>query len=217
MTQKGELLLASTRGLLPRGDVPRELCVRRDADSAPVPHSRARRGAPGELPWGSSQTLLSTSPRRPLPASWADLGPCSDSGKMGSSAWYAPGLPDVLHLPAFSQVWVSKMSSSLLRFIFAVLSLSSAQISFLFLFLEFSFSWWDPEKLSIPQRDEMGKAPGPCSELSGQARGALPTWFPGAGWSVFAGMPGTLPCPRGWLEANLEVPKPEIWEVTGGK
>ena len=191
--------------------------MRRDADSVPVPHSRARRGAPGELPWGSSQTLLSTSPRRPLPASWADLGPCSELGKMGSSAWYAPGLPDVLQLPAFSQVWVHKIISSLLLFICAWLSLSSAQASFLFLFLDFSFSWWEPANLSIPQRDEMGKAPSPCSELSGQARGALPTWFPGAGWSVVAGVPGTLPCPRGCLEANLEVPKPEIWEVAGGK
>ena len=53
--------------------IPLETCECTEMHRAPVPGSRARRGAPGELPWSSFQTLRSTTPRRPLPASSTGL------------------------------------------------------------------------------------------------------------------------------------------------
>lgn len=149
IAQKRELLLALPTGwlwhLIPMGNTLRE-CT--EVHRAPVPGSRAPWGAPGELPWSYFQNLRSTIPRRPLPASSTDL-----EQRQSWERWAAePGT----HLGFFT-CWTFLLFfsphlflSSFLLFFSCWHSLSSAQASFLFLFLRSSFSWGEPANLSIP-------------------------------------------------------------------
>jgi len=84
------------------GDALRALGAGRDAQ-CPCATQQGSMGAHGQLAWSSLHTLRSTIPRRPLPASWTDSEQCWELGKTGSRAWYPPGLPDLLELPAFFQ------------------------------------------------------------------------------------------------------------------
>ena len=100
-------------------------------------------------PWRAAVELLpNPAQHRPSPSLASELEQCSELGKMGRRAWYTPGLLHLLHLPAFSQ---SPSFSLFLLFFSRWHSLSSAQASFLFLFLWFSVSWGEPANLSIPQ------------------------------------------------------------------
>jgi len=84
--QQTELLLAVAARwlwrLVPTGDALAELCVRREAP-CPCATQRGSVGSPQELLWGSSQTLHSTRPRRPSPASCTASEQRSELGKTG--------------------------------------------------------------------------------------------------------------------------------------
>jgi len=118
--------------------MPFEHWAQAEMPSAPVPRSRARWGAPGQLPWSSLHTLRSTIPRRPLPPTCTDSEQCWELGNLGSSAWYPPGLPDLPELPAFFLFSILKSVFSLPPFSFCLafpllsLGLFSLSLSLLF-------------------------------------------------------------------------------------
>ena len=93
-------LRGGSGALSPRA-MPSQSCACAERPRAPVPGSGAPSGPPGELPWGSSQTLRSTSPRRPSPASCTASEQRSELGKTGSRAQHTPGLLRLLAPPAF--------------------------------------------------------------------------------------------------------------------
>ena len=71
-------------------------------------------------------------------------------GQMDSRVSYTPGLLVLLALPGFSQLPIPEISLSSFRlFLPAWPSLSSSQLSFLFLLDCFSFSCEEPGNLSI--------------------------------------------------------------------
>lgn len=103
--QKRELTLVTgcLWHLIPMGNnVFRNACMCRDA-LCPSAKAHDSMEFPGELPWSSSQTLFSTIPSCPLPASWTDLGQYWELGKMGSRAWYTTGPLPLLDLRALFQ------------------------------------------------------------------------------------------------------------------